>query len=251
MPEPFDPVDVLQAHVRAVALLERPRDDPDDLIARITSAAVSATVVPLRTPRRRRWWVAGAATTIVVVGGAGVAALIGARPDEQIRDVVCRAGTGPSGSGLAVVAGTDPIGACAELWRSGAMSEQAGAVDTGDVVPRLVACTGPGRPIEVYPLAEGTGCASLRLLDADVTAGESDAVVALRSFVAEMDRVSDCMSSVQLARAMDDQLSLLGLDEWSVVVEGDARCALAGVEAGRMTVRILPDPLAPPSPEEP
>jgi hypothetical protein len=251
MPEPFDPVDVLQTHVRAVALLERPRDDPDDLIERITSAAVSATVVPLRTPRRRRWWVAGAATTIVVVGGAGVAAWVGARPAEQIRDVLCRPGADRSGSGLAVVAGDDPIGACAELWRSGAMAEQAGVADTGGLAPRLVACTGTGRPIEVYPLADGAGCASLGLLDADVTANETDAVVALRTFVVEMDRMSDCLSSDRLARAVDDQLSSLGLDAWSVVVEGDARCALAGVEAGRTTVRILPDPLAPPLLEEP
>ena len=251
MPEPFDPVDVLQTHVRAVALLERPRDDPDDLIARITSAAVSATVVPLRTPRRRRWWVAGAATTIVVVGGAGVAALIGARPDEQIRDVVCRAGTGPSGSGLAVVAGTDPIGACAELWRSGAMSEQAGAVDTGDVVPRLVACTGPGRPIEVYPLAEGTGCATLGLLDADVTANVDDPVVELQEIAASLYGSGVCTSSEELFRSMEDALKTLELVDWTAVVDGDAKCAVAAIDPSRLVVRIAPDPLGPPTQEEP
>ena len=247
MPEPFDPVDVLQAHVRAVALLERPHDDPDDLIARITSAAVSATVVPLRTPRRRRWWVAGAATTIVVVGGAGVAAMIGARPDEQILDVVCRSTADRSGSGLAVVAGTDPIGACVELWRSGAMAEQAGAVDTGDVVPRLVACTGPGRPVEVYPLAEGTGCGTLGLLDANVTAWESDAVIVLREYVLDQLSRQDCLPTKDAVRVVEQGLEQSSLSHWELsVVDPTAPCALISVDDLLATVFVVPSPAAEP-----
>jgi hypothetical protein len=245
-----DPFDELRTHVRAVALLERPTTTPDDLIAMVTDANPSAPVTVLQARRRRRWLAAGGAVAIVVAGSAGVAAFRGERPDAQIPDVICRSTDRLDSSSLAVDAGSDPIGACAALWSTGQLPDVDRATGTG-AVPRLAACTGAGRSLEVYPLPIGAGCADLGLLDADPSFAADDPVAALQQRIIETINSESCLSAPDAVAAAASLLDELGLSSWAVTEPREAvGCAAISVDVDASTLVVRANPFPAPSIQE-
>jgi len=245
-----DPFDVLRTHVRAVALLERPTAAPDDLVAAITDASPSAPVIPLRSGHRRRWMATGGAVAIVVVGGAGVAAFRGERPDAQIRDVICRSTAKLDSSGFAVNAGSDPIAACAALWTTGRLPDVDRPTSAG-TVPRLAACTGMDRSIEVYPLSAAASCSDLGLLDADPTFAATDAVMQLQRRIADTINAESCVSGLAAVGAARSALDELKLSSWTITEpDGPVECAAISVDVGSSMVVVRVNPFPAPSTEE-
>jgi hypothetical protein len=247
-PSTSDPFEVLRSHVRAVAVLERPSTDPDDLIAGIVALeppngalvdGSASNVVALRSPRRRRWLAAGGAVAIVVAGGAGVAAFRGEKPQRPNDGVVCR---GSVDDMTAVVLGptADPIGACGELWARGTLPD----IDRAGpgVIPRLVVCTGSQGPLEVLPLDDLQSCADVGLADADAAEALIDPVAGLQ--MALTDAVnSQCLSADEAVEIVRRELTTRNLESWAIeVLDPEAECVITGVQPERSAVILRSTP---------
>ncbi len=247
-----DPFDVLRSHVHSVALLERPETTADDLIASITGGSSFAggdvrrdrsNVIPFRSPRRRRWLVATSAVAIVAVGSAGVAAYVGSRPTVPSADLLCRGSASGDGSSIAVALGDDPIGQCAELWRSGALPDIDRPAQPTTQIPRLVACTGTNGSVEVLPLGAAGSCADVGLSDADVAGLADDPVLGLRRDLVRLVNDAPCRPATEVMAAVQSVLAARGLSTWSITVRGsDLACARVMIDVERSQIELFPDP---------
>jgi hypothetical protein len=250
-PSTSDPFEVLRSHVRAVAVLERPSTDPDDLIAGIVALeppngalvdGSASNVVVLRSPRRRRWLAAGGAVAIVVAGGAGVAAFRGEKPGVPSADLLCRASPDGEGSSVALQMGDDPVGQCAALWATGRLPDLDGEGETKEV-PRLVACTGAGRTLEVVPLPPSSTCADIGLADADVSGPLNSPEMRMQSRLVDEVNRGQCLDARAAADVVARALSEFGLERWTVEVkDADAGCVIVAIEPETERVVVLPDP---------
>jgi hypothetical protein len=138
---------------------------------------------------------------------------------------------------------TDPVAACAALWRSGVVSE------TTDV-PELTACVLHTGAIAVMPgpvgICEGLGIASLsaegrrRLIQA----GALNAALAARFGDATGATArTRCVGETEAKRIVAAELRARGLQDWSVEVrapfDADRRCAFAEVVPADKTVELI------------
>lgn len=249
-----DPVEVLQAHVRAVAVLEVPSTDPDDLVADITGSidradrSRTAQVLPMHgptSPRRRRWLVAGAAAATVAVGAAGVAAYVAARPADPVAGIMCRSSDDFGSASVVLPLDADPVAACANLWKTGDLPGLAGGQASG-VVPDLVACTGGAGAIEVLPVSDDESCATFGLVPAELG---PDPVSILRREVA-FELSEGCRSPAELLDVVERQVAELGLTGWEVRLEAGVQCALAAIDVAERRIDLIEDPLSSPSRQE-
>lgn len=251
-----DPFDVLRSHVRAVALLEHPDTEPDDLVAQITGIAdpiadgASVIAFPHHrspgspgspgSPRRRRWLVAAGVSAIVVVGGAGVAAFVGTRPSAPAAGVVCRASISNT-SAIVIEPTSDPIAGCAELWARGDLPEidRAGPGE----VPRLVACVSARGTLDVVPLPEGQTCADAGMVEADASGALDEPVTRLQELLATDINLAACRSVESAMDLVEASLREVGLTDVTVEVrDPGARCVLALLEPTHARVILIPRP---------
>lgn len=252
-----DPFDLLRTHVRAVALLEQPRTDADELVADITGSvdradrSRAAQVLPLhgaRSPRRRRWLVVASATAIAAVGGAGVAAYVSSQPADPVAGIVCRASADFGSTSVVLPIDDDPIAACANLWKTGDLPRLDQGGGSGEV-PELAACTGGGGSVEVLPVADGETCETFGLVTAELRPDAAGAVETLARRLSDV-HASGCIRVDELRAYAEAQLAELGLVDWKVVAPVADGCALAATDAASRTVSILEDPRPTPSPQE-
>lgn len=252
-----DPFHLLRAHVRAVALLEQPRRDADELVADITGSvdrtdrSRSAQVLPIHgagSPRRRRWLLAASAAAVVAVGGAGVAAFVSSRPADPVAGIVCRESGDFGSTSVVLPIDDDPVAACANLWKTGDLPTLGGGAGSG-AVPDLVACTGGAGAVEVLPVAAGQSCETFGLVPAEPSTA-ADPVLQLDARVV-LGNGAGCRPADELVESARRMLADLEMSEWTVVVDPTAGdCALLAIDANRRHLIVRADLLRTPPQEE-
>jgi len=223
-------------------------DDVEALIADIVGGRIEA---PKTHSNRARRKVVAAGLVVGVLGsGAAVAALWNrsnvSKPHEGI---ACHATADLAVTRAIVIApAADPIGACANLWRSGALPDLADGSKRVDVVPKLFICVGAGGGLEVFPALSDVAdsCADLGLTE---PSGPSinDPLVALQDRLSNdiNAKCTDLESAKQLVRAA---LSDLALSNWAITIRGDlSTCVIAGEDPDTHSVYLFSLPTQPPT----
>jgi hypothetical protein len=235
-----DPFDLLRQHLRAEAANLEPGTSTGELVAHITLEHDRSQA---RAPRRRRrGW-------LVLVAGVGAGALVGTVATASLVNhqpvtapeagVVCRSAAQPDSSAIVIMAPGDPVEACGHLWRTGALPDVEVVNPPSD--PPLVACTGAGGALEVYPGDSAEACTAMGLGVADVRATMEDPVRELSMRVGELNlRCLDAQAATTDGRALLDEL---GLGGWSVAVRpGSATCYALAVATNERTLYVTPLP---------
>lgn len=239
-----DPFEILRD-----ALRTKPSEPlSDQQVAEIVQRAITAPPTKLSSPKPRlRHWllIVGVGIGVSAAGGLAIAVLNREHVVHPEGGVACRAEADPLSS--AVVIGqlsSDPIGDCAAIWSNRGLPDTESPDNNNGIVPRLIACLGPGGGIDVLPVEAGITCESLGLRLADIETAASDPALELqRRFSEELPRCSSVAAAEVFARKLLDELELT---DWHIVVRpGDLPCALTGVEAEITTVFIVPGPRPP------
>lgn len=248
-PLDFDPLDVLERHVRALDLNAPPAISDDELIELILGEQfVPSTVVPLRWPRRRRRWIIGAGIVVVASGGVAVAALTGGKqPTNHSTGAACASSFDLQASQFSLVPGADPLQGCAQLWEKGVLPEKANdnAVATGPV-PTLLGCITPAGIVEVFPITTQS-CAQLGLVDADLTP-EKPVPPALVTVPELNNRLVDainvhCLSQDAAESAARAVLDTAGYKSWTITRDPrPAQCFTMVVVEEKSLVQLVSSP---------
>jgi hypothetical protein len=215
--------------------IERPTmttDDVERMIADILSARVGVEEPP-RMPRlRRRRWV-GIAVVLGVLGGGATAAAVwnAAHPDRPQEGISCHATTDDLDKQVVILPpAVDAVGACAELWITGAVPGFATNASPDSPSPPLFACVGEGGGVDVFPNVRDSAvsCVDLGLIDLAVTVSD-DPVVALQSRLTREINL-ECLDLATARRVAESIVADLGLTDWRVSVRDHPRvCIKAGV----------------------
>lgn len=201
---------------------------PDEETIRSRREALTDTVAGSRRgrgPARARRVLIAVAALLLLLGGAALAAGV-----FSADDVAVDAGVGCYDRPLLHAdvtifhAAADPIAKCAKLWREG-------VVDTrrGPASPHLVACTGNGKPVYVFPGPDGV-CDRLGLvpLPADYAPRGAAHARAFRALfeIGELPPSPkvDCLSPRTAARRARARLAATHA-EVAVSIQGDQPCA--------------------------
>jgi hypothetical protein len=223
-------------------------DDVEALIADIVGGRIEA---PKRRSTRGRRKVLAAGLVVGVLGsGAAVAALWNrsnvSKPHEGI---ACHATADLAVTRAIVIApAADPIGACTNLWRSGALPDLADGSNQVDIVPKLFVCVGKGGGLEVFPAlsAATDSCDDLGLTE-PAGASINDPLVALQDRLSNdiNAKCTDLESARELVRSA---LSDLALSDWTITIRGDlSTCVVAGEDPDTHTVYLFSLPTQPPT----
>lgn len=216
-------------------------DGPDLDMDQIVDDVLSGAVQRRRrtSTRRRRATVVGVAVGVLALGGTAAALMLrSGQPNAPEAGTLCRVEASLDADAVTVAAGRDPVEGCGQLWAEG----RVGALETGGLVPPLVACIDPRGAINVFP-GEVAVCAGLGLEPADPTLDtESQSVVALQQRLVDEINLADCESASTVQRQAQAILEESGLNDWTVVVVGDAgssACAKTGVDTATKTVNVI------------
>jgi hypothetical protein len=186
--------------------------------------------------RRRlpRWgrWLAGITSGIILVGGgATVAAATGVwspqAPSPATLDSGCyaKADLNADTTIIGTAGGLDPIAACAQEWRNGAVKH---GVHTA---PSLVGCIlHDGGPVGVFPGGRDT-CKKLGLRPArPLTEQEHQQAVAFGTLENELiTHLSRCVSKADAVEFAEERLKALHITGWRVILDSQGRnprCAI-------------------------
>lgn len=224
-------------------------DDVEALIADIVGGRVEA---PKRRSNRTRRKVLAAGLVVGVLGsGAAVAALWNrsnvSRPQEGI---ACHASADLGVTRAIVIApAADPIGACMNLWRSGALPDLADESSRTDIVPKLFVCVGVGGGLEVFPTLPDVAdsCGDLGLTE---PTGPSihDPLVALQDRLST-DINANCTDLESARKLVRSALSDLALSNWTITIRGDlSACVAAGEDPDTQSVYLFSLPTQSPKP---
>ncbi len=246
-----DPFEVLRTHVRSTTSDVPPRISDADLVDAITNgryapATITTTgdFVPRRRPRRRHRVAIGVAVALAASGGFAVAASNwdqkASRPE---RGASCYSAFSMLSSQLALPNSVDPLGDCAEMWRSGRLNLSDGSVPPG-AVPALVACVSKQNVVVVFPSTDDRGCGSLGLPNA-IVSGEVDPVAELAHRL--VDEVNaTCLPFEAAQQETEKILHSLRLSGWKIVdLGGMGACSYASADGD---VRVVTLSLLPPFP---
>ncbi len=205
---------------------------PRRLSARKEHLVQEITARPRRV--RRLVLVAAAATLALIVMGFGAYALT--REPTQVESIGCY-DRADLGANVTVVGstGTDPIAACAELWRSGAVAP------TTDP-PQLTACVLDTGAVAVMPggagVCEGLGIASLSREARERLARLGDLNAALNTKLGD-----GCVGEVEARRLIRAELDARGYSDWTIEVavpfDAERRCASASLEPSDRVVKLI------------
>ena len=184
-----------------------------------------------------------AATLVLAATGFGAYALT--REPTHVDSIGCYE-RADLGADVAVIgsAATDPVAACAALWRSGALGSTQG-------VPRLTACVLDTGAVAVLPggagVCEGLGIASL---SADALArlarlGELRAVLAERfGDGSGSKRRTACVGEAAARRIVRAELAARDQAGWTIEIASpftaERRCASASIAPADKTITIIP-----------
>ena len=196
-------------------------------------------------PQRVRPLVLVFAAAILVVSATGFGAYALTREPTHVDSIGCFEEADLS-SNVAVIgsAATDPVAACAELWRSGALGSTTS-------VPPLTACVLDTGAVAVIPgepgICEGLGIASLSADGRDrlTRLGELRAALAHRfGDGSGSKRRTDCVGEAAAMRIARAELEARGLVDWTIEVtspfSADRRCASASIVPADRSIMLIP-----------
>jgi hypothetical protein len=184
-----------------------------------------------------------AATLVLSATGFGAYALT--REPTHVDSIGCFEQADLSSS-VAVIgaAATDPVAACAALWRSGALGSTSN-------VPSLTACVLDTGAVAVMPgeqgICEGLGIASLSA-DARVRLarfGELRAALAQRfGDSSGSKKRTACVDEAAATRIVRAELEARGLADWAIEItspfNAERRCASASIVPAARTIMLIP-----------
>jgi len=202
---------------------------PDEVAVRAGRAALIAEVEPTHRRRRRpvrgrRLMIAVGALLVLGAGGAIAGMLLSADDVNVAAGVGCYDRASLDADVTLTPVAADPVAACADLWREGAVSG-AGTAEP----PPLVACTAKGEPVRVFPGADVSRCHDLGLeplpsdyrtaASASARAHEALRVLASVNAAASICPAPDAQAAMARERLADANRAV------AVTVRGEGPCA--------------------------
>jgi len=195
--------------------------------------------------RRARPLILAFAVALLVLTATGFGAYALTREPTHVDSIGCFERADLS-SNVAVIgwAATDPVGACAALWRSG-------AVGSTTNVPPLAACVLDTGAVAVMPgepgICEGLGIASLSADARDrlTRLGELRAALSDRfGDSSGSNRRTACVGEASAMRIVRAELKARGLADWAIEItspfDAERRCASASILPADKTIVVIP-----------
>ena len=220
---------------------------PDrDLPARRLQLRREHLVQEISASRRRvRPLVLGFAAATLVLCATGFGAYALTREPTHVDSIGCFE-RDDLNSNVAVIgsAATDPVTACAELWRNGSLGSTT-------YVPQLTACVLDTGAVAVMP-GEASVCAALGIasLSADARsrlARLGDLRAALSNRFGDSsgsNRRTACVGEAAAVRIARAELETRGLSDWTIEItspfSAERRCASASIVPAETTVMLTP-----------
>ncbi len=220
---------------------------PDrDLPARRCQRRREHLVQEITASRRRvRPLVLAFAAATLVLSATGFGAYALTREPTHVDSIGCYE-QADLNSNVAVIgsASTDPVAACAALWRSGSLGSTTN-------VPPLTACVLDTGAVAVMPgqpsICEGLGIAALSA-DARhqlVRLGELRAALAERfGDSSGSNRRTACVGEATAMRIVRAELKARGLTDWTIEItspfNAERRCASASIVPADRTITLIP-----------
>ena len=220
---------------------------PDrDLPARRLQLRREHLVQEIAASRRRvRPLVLAFAAATVVLSATGFGAYALTREPTHVDSIGCFERADLS-SNVAVIgsAATDPVAACAAVWRSGALGSTKS-------VPPLTPCVLETGAVAVVPgepgICEALGVASLSAEARDRLArlGELRAVLAQRFGDGSGSKTrTACVGEAAAVRIVRAELEARGLADWTIEItpsfDAERRCASASIVPADRTIMLIP-----------
>ena len=195
--------------------------------------------------RRVRPLVLAFAAATLVLSATGFGAYALTREPTHVDSIGCYE-QADLNSNVAVIgsAATDPIAACAALWRTGSLGS------TTDVPP-LTACVLDTGAVAVIPgepsICEGLGIASLSADARDRLARLGELRVALAERFGDSSgskRRTACVGEAAAMQIVRAELKARGLTDWTIEitspVDAERRCASASIVPADKTIMLTP-----------
>ncbi len=210
-----------------------------------------------RRSRRRGGLIIAGAAILGTTSAAAAYVVTRDQPSEPAALVSCHADERFPGAALALEpSADDPIARCTEAWREGRLPNPDEPSAPRAEAPALIACTGPGLGVNVFPSSDPELCQRLGMVTAEVRLDDDgQAVVELQDRLIAA-TYPDCVSSEDAAAEAQRTIDDLGVDGWTIEVippERDSQaCARVAVDAETRTVRLVPtDPIPSPATAKP
>jgi hypothetical protein len=200
-------------------------------------------LLPSRRAQHRRWTMTVGAAALMASTAA--AAWIVTRPADNPLAIACYAQPSLQGEIAGVTPSeTDPIEACANVWRNGAFSGRG-------PVPPLIGCVNRRGIAAVFPSASPAFCDTLgfdRLGDAP----PSDApIITLQGALSEAFRARGCILPEEAVGLVRSELDRRGLTDWRINNPGpytpSRPCGSLSFDPEGRAVTLVPLPAQPPS----
>ena len=193
-------------------------------------------------PRGVRRLVLAAAAAVVALIVMGFGAYAMTREPTHIETIGCY-DRADLEANVTVVASsrTDPVAACAELWR-------AGVVGPTTNPPQLTPCVLDTGPVAVMPggagVCEGLGIASLSREARERLTRLADLNAALPAALGEAGQGRDrCVGEAEARRLVRAELDARGFSDWTIEVavpfDAERRCASASLEPSERAVKLI------------
>lgn len=200
-------------------------------------------LLPSRRSQHRRWIMAAGAAA--VMASTAAAAWIVTRPADNPLAVACYAQPSLQGEIAGVTPNeTDPIEACANVWRSGAFAGRG-------PVPPLVGCVNRRGIAAVFPAASPAFCDSLgfdRLGDGPPS---DEPIISLQDALSEAFRARGCVLPEDAVALVRSELDRRGLTDWRINNPGpyspNRPCGSLYFDPEGRAVTLVPFPTRPPS----
>jgi hypothetical protein len=244
----FDPLQLLAAidPVEESSLVETGDYEPaQTLLAGLLAGEGSlVTLLPSRRDRRRRRMAAGGVAIVMACSAA--AAWVVTRPADNPLDVACYAQPALRGEVAGVTPhGTNPIDACANVWRTGAFAGRG-------AVPPLVGCVTRRGSAAVFPSESPTLCDTLGLDRLGDAAASDQTILGLQDVLTDTFLSRGCVTPDEAMTLVRSELDRRGLTEWRINNPGpyppNRPCASLSFDVPARSVTLVPFPARPPSP---